>query len=830
MAIAFFLGCLAAAVLLPAVAGAGPPPTEPPPVRWPADLAQAAAKAPPATAELFRSLAVPIDEVTLPDGSRQRLPLPARPGAGPLPSPPPKGALAPYEEAALSRISAFLGNKDIPELERVRAAEEALAVVLRFHLAVRAGPLGNNPWQGLEGRLTKKLRDVRLQHLQVLAAGAHDEESWAGTLAYAAQLAELYPESKRVKVETAAAWARYAEDRVKAGAYPAARVYLDRINRLFLHHPQARDLERALAEKAAALVKEAHALQDKGAAIARLEEAQRIWPRLPGLRDELLRRQGAYLTLYVGVASLPERLSPATAWTDSERQAVELLFERLVHEVYDDRHGERYRPGLTAGLPEAVSGGRRCRLRADAYWPDGQRVTAADVRHTALLLGRSPTWADLVEPPSLESDPFRIDFRFRKCFLDPLAPLSFHVLPQTLTQADDPGFAKAPVGCGPFQYAGRKHLDGRDCAVFVANPQYGWRVAGGEWREPKRSIGEAQPYIREIRFTVSRDPVRDFQDAARPLHLLLDVPAERIKPLRQAGVAEVRTLENRRVYFLAVSHRVAALQSQALRRALAHSLDRDAILTACFRGGHPSQRVTGILGAAAAVALAPLHATHPDLHRTVNSPYPPKSWACALPSLVPAELLKRELAQSLLGQARDKEGVARAELTLKYPNDDPPVDLACREMARQWAALGDSVKYPLHVKLVPLPPHELRRALESGQYDLAYHHIDYPNEAYWLGPLFDDRPEALKPGGSNYLGYQNDARLVSLFRSALGHRDFARVQQIAHDIREHLNDRMPLIPLWQLDTVLAVHPDLTMTDVDPLLVFGDVAQWQLKGR
>src|SRR5262249_8360129 len=45
--------------------------------------------------------------------------------------------------------------------------------------------------------------------------------------------------------------------------------------------------------------------------------------------------------LYVGVRSLPEFLSPATAWTDAERQAVELLFESLVTVGTDPSLGER---------------------------------------------------------------------------------------------------------------------------------------------------------------------------------------------------------------------------------------------------------------------------------------------------------------------------------------------------------------------------------------------------------------------------------------------------------------------------------------------------------
>jgi ABC-type transport system substrate-binding protein len=795
------------ALLLAAALVAGQPagPDHAPPL-WPADLARSAAKAPPAVADLYKALAAPYDEVKLPDGGTRRVPLPGGKEPG-------RGAVTRYEEFALNKVAALLADKEVPDLERARTAEEVLTVVLRFHLAVRdRGPGGDPRWKGLEDRLRRELLGVRLGQLRALADEARQKGEWARALALADRLTGLYPTSKRVRAGTAEVWGRYAEERLKANDYPAARAYQRRLERLFPNLPRAAALGRDLRGRAEALVKEARGLPDKAAAADKLKEALRTWPRLPGLRDELLKLRGAYPVLYVGVRSLPERLSPATAWTDPEKQAVELLFERLVREVYDGRYGERYRPGLADGLPAVVPGGRRCRLARDAYWSDGTRVTSTDVRNTA---AGTTEYADLVEAPIIE-EPFRIDFRFRRGFLDPLLPLSFHVLPQTVVRADDPAFAAAPVGSGPFRYAGRKRQDGREYAVFTANPCY--RAETGK------------PSVREVRFFAWKDPVKDWQDPAHPAHLLLDVPTDQLTPLRRLGTADVRTLPGRRVYILAVNHNVAALKSQALRRALAHGIDREAVLTACFRGGDPSDRARAVLGAAAAVAAGPLRPVHAQLHRPANGPYPPHSWACAPAERVPADLYDPERARELLAKARDEDRLARVEVTLKYPDDDPHVGQACREIARQLAALGDGAKCPIRLKLVGLPPHALARALRQRDYELAYHHIDYASEAYWLWPLFDTRMAALAPGGANYLGYSNDGVLEGLFRAAMSHRDFARVREITHDIHAHLAEKMPLVPLWQLDTHIAVHPDLTPAELDPLLVFGGVAEWKLKTR
>jgi hypothetical protein len=48
---------------------------------------------------------------------------------------------------------------------------------------------------------------------------------------------------------------------------------------------------------------------------------------------------------------------------------------------------------------------------------------------------------------------------------------------------------------------------------------------------------------------------------------------------------------------------------------------------------------------------------------------------------------------------------------------------------------------------------------------------------------------------------------------------------------------MPFIPLWQLDTHLAIHKSLSMVDgrdrpidIDPLLIFANVEAWTLNKR
>ncbi|MCI0460448.1 MAG: ABC transporter substrate-binding protein [Gemmataceae bacterium] len=792
--------------------GQAPAPGADLPVVMPEDLARAAAKAPPAVAALYRDLSRPDPE------------------AEPL-----------YEEAALTRIEAFLAaaaeSTRLTVREQLAAAETALAAVLRFHLSVRPRPVADaDPPGPLAARLRKHLLGVRIQQLRALTSDPAQQD-WAAAVALAERFLRAYPDQPAVLTESVRARTGLAGSRLLAGDFRTARQQIEWVEAHFrrdpslkppprvtwLYRPDVASIRRALRERAQALLEQARALPDREA-VERLEQALAAWPRLPGLYDTLLRRRHAYPVLYVGVRSLPEFLSPATARTDSERQAVELLFEGLFRATYDPAQGERYLPQLAGGAAAVIPGGRRVYLDGDAQWPGGERVTAADVRDTILYRGPpapgvTPEWAaELLADPVLHDEhPLRIDFGFRQNYFAPLAPLTFKVLPRASIggprRGDDPAFAKKPLGSGPYVYAGRRVEDGRDCAVFTANPHY------------HRDGRVDRPFIREIRFYVPTDPARHLRDPQRPLHLLLDLPTARLRQLEQAGVKGLQTLRNRRVYILAVNHRVPALADQNLRRAFAHALDRDKILTHRFRGGEAAHQLLGVTGSVTALATRDLRQdVRRAFHRPANGPFPPGSWACCPPPRVPANLFDLDRARALARQAKGK--VPRVTLTLKYPAGDPAVTAACQDIAHQLEALGADVGWSVKIKPVAVPERQLAEALSQQQYELAYWRLDHTNESYWLWPWFDGRQAALAPGGSNFLRYE-DAALQSELRRAMGERNFAEVKRLTHEIHAHLHERMPLVPLWQLDTHVAVHPRLRPVHLDPLLIFDRVEDWKL---
>jgi len=77
------------------------------------------------------------------------------------------------------------------------------------------------------------------------------------------------------------------------------------------------------------------------------------------------------------------------------------------------------------------------------------------------------------------------------------------------------------------------------------------------------------------------------------------------------------------------------------------------------------------------------------------------------------------------------------------------------------------------------------------------------------------------------MGYANDSDLERLFREALAYRDCDEVRRRTRSIHALMQSKMPFIPLWQLDTLVARDRNLETVGYDPFLVFTDVDQWTL---
>jgi ABC-type transport system substrate-binding protein len=719
-----------------------------------------------------------------------------------------------YEEQAIKDVSAFLAkdfdkrrelsDNYISRPDMLKIATGILGSALRFHERAREEGRRKGPgWEEVETNLRKKLLDTQLAWLTTQV----EANDWTSAFAFAQQLARAYTKPE-VQADIAKPLSKLIEKAIQAGNTEEARLRLKLMENLLGSTNAARPALDGLRGSAQKHFEEALALGDprtlskanREKALSLVQLAEKEWPQLPGAQDLRLKLIDAYPVLRVGVHQLPRKgnLSPATAVTDAEHWAVELMFESLVTVSYDPDRGQLCAPQLAVGLPRMIPLGRQFQLPRNAFWSNGQPLTGADVTNTVDLLrskewpGRDFAWADeLLDDAQVGGDPYRVSMTFRQGFFDPLSLATFKILPQEakpglgrIVNVNDVTLATEPVGSGPFIFSRFEKENGRDGAVFEANPHYGGRT--GKF---------GLPHIREIRMVVLDNPGDQLKESSTRVDIALDLATD--KPIRDSvKTAVVQKLPSRRIYFLAVNHHSARLRNQRLRQALARAIDREAILTACFRGGDLK-----------------------TAHQALNGPYPPGSWA-ANPD-APAILYKPAAAVAEIAEAKKAGNIET--LTLKYPQGDPRIDKAMKLLAEQVKKIG------VTLELTPLEAHALHKdVVLTNDYDLAYMHYDYPSEAYWLYPLLD--PRGAIPGGRNYLGYEGDGDLDQLFRRAMSYRDPAEVRKLTYLIHEMLLQKMPFIPLWQLDVLVVRQEDVRTVPFDPLLVFTDVEQWKLEKK
>jgi ABC-type oligopeptide transport system substrate-binding subunit len=396
-------------------------------------------------------------------------------------------------------------------------------------------------------------------------------------------------------------------------------------------------------------------------------------------------------------------------------------------------------------------------------------------------------WAKLIAKGSQIDETFQVTLRMQHGYMDPLGLMDFKILPESVlpSKITDEKFARQPVGSGPFRFAAN---DGEKC-VFVANQHYG-----------ARENREGLPRIREIFLVKSVDPFQEFRTDPN-FGMVFDLTSAKFKELKSAGLdatVKLRTLPNRRIYFLALNHRNSVMQNEHFRRGLANAIQRDEILKACFREG----------------------LEQPVPHRALNGPYPPGSWA-ADPSVLP---YRTPFARDELTLAKANRAT-KVSLTLKYPDDDPAVARACELIKKQ---IQEADPTGLTIELLPKSPAELHHDVEiAHDYQLAYYSHDFPSEAFWLWPLFQHDATH-----ENYLGYKDD-ELEGRMRQLMAHRDFKQWESLAHQIHQRCHEMVPFVPLWQLDTHVLIRNNLVwphmnaINGIDPLAIFRDADQWVL---
>ncbi|HKB01616.1 MAG TPA: ABC transporter substrate-binding protein [Gemmataceae bacterium] len=785
------------------------------------------AGAPPLRIELWPTRDLPEEEIDvrqLTPNLKESFPKKLATGSG--------FVLTPFEMIVLEQVETFLARDiGLSKDRQLEYGARAVAAGLRWHLEmVDKGKRVGKKWDEVKALLRTRLIGIQRERFRLFVeAKEYDKADELGL-----SLLSRYQDNQEITKDV------YHLQLYRSNLSPKTtdadllrlRESLLAYERLLGKKDEAltNSVRNRLRSRAKTLLDEAKADDARkmtAAALAKLRQAELFDPDLPGIAEARLRMRGK--VLYVGVSKLPEMMSPATATTDAERWATELMFEGLLQAV-PDPEVIRYRPQLAEGPPAVTPLARAFTLPRNVRWgrDGGEGMDARDVRATLYQLrqpGYRERWCsdglDVFEEIDRIDDPFRLRLAYRQGVLEPLGRATFKVIPARELMkegklADDSEFAKHPFGTGPFRYEGRE-TEGvdRECAVFRANPLYGQR--------PGRF---GLPWVREIRFFVPTQTSLAKDVAGGQLHLYPDAPPETAPRFRQEpGLKDVMSVAvatvNRRVHMLAVNHRQTALQNDKLRQGLSAAINREAILKELFRAGPDDKS-----------------------HAALTGPFPVKSWAT--PQSARDTSLYKPGGGGLILEGL---GGQRVRLRLTYLTDDPRgAKIAQKIKAQVEEASADKSGKPA-VEIDPggLSAREFsEKVYLEHDYDLALTTFDYRDDLYSLAGLLD--PEAAGRGGRNFLGYmaagtnpvEPDRRLRRKVEEARQYRDFTKqVKELTHDIHHLFNQRVPFIPLWQLDRYMVVHKDLRLyfdnpaaevkaEQLDPAVVFTGAEMWKLE--
>jgi ABC-type transport system substrate-binding protein len=746
-----------------------------------------------------------------------------------------------YESLLLQEADTLLKQKSdtLTTFDRFAAAEKLLAAGLRFHEYARDRNIRRGKgWDETRTTLAGRLRSVRLDYLRA-AIAANDA---IRIREVSARLMNAYPGDPKIAQEVAVAQIGEAERLLRSDLHVdhvRAKELLDDFDARFptAGNETARKIRsqlREIAQKAFNRAKEKKAVGDLQTARDELARASALDATIDGIREMQRELRSGYPILSVGVRQFPVYMSPILARFDSEKQAVELLFEGLLEEVPELNGAVRYRPGAALTMPRAVPGGREVLLRAfdrDAMGRPG--FDSHDVVGTVKLLRTRPdTWPAyplgwLAPEPPAPKDGGSVRIPFGVGHPDPRAALTFKLLParwmaENSKAIDDISFAERPYGTGPFRLYQVLKPGGNQPRelVFVDNPEY------GRWRDRT-----GQPFLREIRLVeISKlDPVEAFR--ADKLHILPDIPTGDIEKFAapDSGLANkvqvVTAAVNRRIHMLAVNLDRPVLQSRLLRQGISMAIDREEILREVYRAGKP------------------------QFHKAMTGPYPPNSWA-APRGAAATPLLNRDLATARLKAFLATAG-ATTEIGLSFQEDDPLARRACEKIKAQLESASRDAPggQKLVINLDPLPLAELlnRVQVEHSRYDLAYLPFDYPDDWYpfALGAMLD--PAAAERGGRNWFKFlshrtnphADDQQLGQLLNGLRLYRDVAgQLVPRATEAARLFNECLPFIPLWQLDRHTVVHNNLKIfvddtttpanpSVLNPTTLFQGVARWRM---
>lgn len=522
------------------------------------------------------------------------------------------------------------------------------------------------------------------------------------------------------------------------------------------------------------------------------------------------------VTYREGVVGSPVSITPVTARTRADRTLVGLVFSGLV------RPGPAggYQPDLAESWTTSADGSTwTIQIRADATWHDGAPVTADDVVYTVEALknpdaagGAAGSWAEVT---AVAKGPRTVQLTLATPLGGFLAALCQPLLPAHLLAdvpfADlaDSGFARQPVGTGPFALVEldgtRAVLEPAAAAPPAAEPTPGPTLDSLATPYPVPTPGRPVPYLERIE-------VSFYDNEAALAGALRTGEVDGAAGFTPAAVAELAAatgIERLRyptttvsVVLLNLRPSHPELRNAATRRALLAAVDRDAL-------------VTGALGGDAVRADALV---------------PRSSWAFDATAAPPVPFDRKAASKALTDAGWTKSGGKWVAPKAKAPYKleiltvptaaNPRLTAVAGQVRDSWTSLG------FNVTLVELAAADLATRLRSGEFTAAVVDISGGREPD-LFPLLAS--SQVRASGTNLGGYQDPA-LDALLAAARA-PGTPEVRTAAWKaVLAAVSERMPILPIVWVDEVYLAR---RLEGPSPALIvgpgdrFGDVLAWRL---
>lgn len=477
-----------------------------------------------------------------------------------------------------------------------------------------------------------------------------------------------------------------------------------------------------------------------------------------------------------------------------ENAIIDLLFPTLLEEQPDfAEHPPTFAPRLAESWEFSPSHlALTVKLRQDAFWSDGFRVTADDVRFTYQAQVSEAAGSTYVEQKAAiyrveVVDSFTVRFTFRRVYPYQLMDANDgHIIPVHTWSAipfekwPTTDFTPGLVSCGPFRLV--THTP-QQTIVLERDPRH--------W-SPAR--------LDRVVFRVLPDTASQIgQLLAGQVHLIPMVPPREVARLQASPDVRVVSLPSRLLGFLAWNNRRPALADRRVREALGLAINRQALVDTVYLG----------------------HA------KVANGPVLSSMWACdrELPVLPhdparAASLLREAGWADADGDGLVEQGGKPFELELLYP--------ATNTMRAQMAVLIQSDLARVGVRVTPRPVEfaALMARQEAGEFDgvlAAWEEATKVDLASgWATP-------GETQGTGNFFGYSNP-ELDAVLQQVAEAPDLERTRVLLARAQRLIVADHPVTFLYEGRQAVALSRRLENATPNAAGVFFGMQGWELKAR